>query len=88
MNVNQPVVTSIYEPLKARTTAVITYGKLWVVTYQGEAVNLKVSMDYAPLGNSKYRIEVFTSETRAKNRAARLNKMFKCDDFTTYEVEF
>jgi hypothetical protein len=66
---------------KWRVTDIVTVPIMWVVCFDGEPIKV---VKYSGLTNGgvKYKLETFTSKTRADNEADRLNRQFHSKGFT------
>lgn len=67
---------------KWRVTDIVTVPIMWVICFNGEPIK---TVKYSGLTNAaaKYKLEAFTSKTRADNEAARLNAQFHSTGFST-----
>ena len=59
---------------------------IWAVFYQGAPFNLKTSNALTNYPGPKYKKVSFSNPGHAFNLAERLNKMFKCDEFSVFKL--
>ena len=59
---------------------------IWAVFYDGKPINLKSSSLVANYPGPKYKQVSFSNSGHAFNLAERMNKMFKCNDFTVVKL--
>ena len=58
----------------------------WVMTYRGQVCQIKDTDQYRD-HTQRYRRNGWTSETTAQTQAAKLNSVFKCNDFSVLQVQ-
>ena len=58
----------------------------WVMTYRGAICQIKNTDDYQD-DHHRYRRNGWTSETTARTQAARLNQLFRCQEFGVLQVQ-
>ena len=59
---------------------------IWAVFYDGKPINLKSSSLVANYPGPKYKKVSFSNSGHAFNLAERLNKLFRCKDFTVVKL--
>jgi len=59
---------------------------IWAVFYKDKPINLKSSSLVSNVPGPKYKKTSFSNPGHAHNLAYKLNDMFKCKDFTVYEL--
>lgn len=69
-----------------RTEQVLVASGIYIVTYDGMPVNLKVFNAYFDYPGAKYKKTMFPSKAHAENLAEKLNKKHKTDRFGVIQV--
>lgn len=59
---------------------------IWAVFYKGQPFNLKSGSMVASYPGPKYKKVSFSNPGHAHNLAKKLNKIFKCTDFSVYKL--
>jgi hypothetical protein len=59
---------------------------IWAVFYKGRPFNLKSGSMIASYPGPKYKKVSFSNPGHARNLAKKLNRLFKCQDFTVYKL--
>ena len=59
---------------------------IWAVFYKDQPFNLKSGSMVSSYPGPKYKKVSFSNPGHARNLAKKLNKMFKCNDFTVYKL--
>jgi hypothetical protein len=59
---------------------------IWAVFYKGRPFNLKSGSMIASYPGPKYKKVSFSNPGHARNLAKKLNRLFKCQDFTIYKL--
>jgi len=74
-------------PLKnqPKTAHIIVCETWWVMTYQGNICQVKVTHNYQDNVHS-YRRNGWTSRTVAESTARKMNELFHCKDFAVREI--
>jgi hypothetical protein len=59
---------------------------IWAVFYKGQPFNLKSGSMIASYPGPKYKKVSFSNPGHARNLAKKLNRLFKCSDFSVYKL--
>jgi hypothetical protein len=59
---------------------------IWAVFYRGAPFNLKSADVFASANSPKYKKVSFSNPGHAHNLAEKLNRMFKCNDFSVVKL--
>lgn len=59
---------------------------IWAVFYKGHPFNLKSGSMVASYPGPKYKKVSFSNPGHARNLAKKLNRLFKCNDFSVYKL--
>ena len=65
---------------------VLQADKFYVITYQGEPANIRITQASLSGNKHKYKKLTYTNLAGANLQARRLNYRFKCQDFKVMEV--
>lgn len=86
---SRPKPTVILEYTNSKTykcEQVLDAEAIWAVFYKGKPFNLKSSNALTNYPGPKYKKTSFSNPGHALNLAKKLNKMFKCEDFSVYKL--
>lgn len=75
------VLVSSIDDKSGRAEQVLCAGGIYVVTYEGNPINLKVFNTYYDYPAAKYKKTMFPSEAPANNLVKKLNTKYKTDKF-------
>lgn len=86
---SRPKPTVILEYTNSKTykcEQVLDAEAIWAVFYKGKPFNLKSSNALTNYPGPKYKKTSFSNPGHALNLVKKLNKMFKCEDFSVYKL--
>lgn len=86
---SRPKPTVILEYTNSKTykcEQILDAEAIWAVFYKGKPFNLKSSNALTNYPGPKYKKTSFSNPGHALNLAKKLNKMFKCEDFSVYKL--
>jgi hypothetical protein len=86
---SRPKPTVILEYTNSKTykcEQILDSEAIWAVFYKGKPFNLKSSNALTNYPGPKYKKTSFSNPGHALNLAKKLNKMFKCEDFSVYKL--
>lgn len=61
---------------------------IWAVYYKNKPINIKISNYLTNKINPKYKKISFSNAGHAFNLAEKLNKIYKCNDFSVYKLTY
>lgn len=86
---SRPKPTIILEYTNSKTyksEQILDAEAIWAVFYKNKPFNLKSSNALTNYPGPKYKKTSFSNPGHALNLAKKLNKMFKCKDFSVYKL--
>jgi hypothetical protein len=86
---SRPKPTVILEYTNSKTyksEQILDADAIWAVFYKNKPFNLKSSNALTNYPGPKYKKTSFSNPGHALNLAKKLNKMFKCKDFSVYKL--
>lgn len=86
MRQSLPQAGSISRSGTTKTAHIMIPDEWWVMTYQGRVCQIK-DTDQLRDEHHRYRRNGWTSETTARTQAAKLNRVFRCEDFGVLQVQ-
>ena len=69
-----------------KTEQVLASEGVWAVFYDSKPINLKTSNMLTQFPGPKYKKVSFSNPGHAYNLAKKLNRLFKCNDFSVYKL--